>query len=286
MEKEKELQEELQEMNECEECAPSVMDSDYILKIEPTLRWLRVQVGSIWFADTRHALLVKETGKVPLYYFPKKDVRFDLLSKSGKHIYVEHKGVATFWDLKLGEKVIENAVWGYESPEPEAAELQDYVTIAWSAMDHWYEESEEVFGHARDPYVRVEEIASSRRVQVTLNGMMVADSTRPVIVFETNLMPRYYLPAEDIRMDLLIPSDLKTRCPYKGEASYWSVQAGDKFYENVVWGYPEPVAELPKIKGMYSFYNEKIDRMTIDGMDWQDLIVDKKTMSYPDVNPY
>ena len=136
-------------------------------------------------------------------------------------------------------------------------------------MDHWYEEEEKIFLHPRDPYTRIDAIPSSRHIQVILNGKVVADSTRPVILFETGLTPRYYLPKEEIKTEYLIPSELKTQCPYKGWASYLSTKVDEKLYEDIVWVYEEPVPELPKIKGLYSFYNEKVDELIIDGEKWK-----------------
>ena len=87
---------------------------------------------------------------------------------------------------------------------------------------------------------------------------------RPVLLFETGLPIRYYIPQEDIRMDLLSASRAVTHCPYKGAASYWSIKIGDEVRRNVVWGYLDPIEEIPKIKGLLSFFNEKLD-IYVDG---------------------
>ncbi len=127
-----------------------------------------------------------------------------------------------------------------------------------------YEEEEEVFVHARDPYKRVDAIASSRHVEVSVGGVTVADSRRPILLFETMLPTRYYLPREDVRMDVLQSSDTKTRCPYKGIASYWSARVGDRLVLDIVWSYPDPIKENPKIKELMCFFNERVD-LTVDG---------------------
>ncbi len=100
--------------------------------------------------------------------------------------------------------------------------MAGYIAFYWSKMDAWYEEDERAFAHARDPYKLMDTRRSSRHVRVALNGTMVADTTRPTLLFETGLPVRYYIPREDVRMDLLTPSPTRTQCAYKGEASYWS----------------------------------------------------------------
>ncbi len=131
-------------------------------------------------------------------------------------------------------------------------------------IDAWFEEDEEVFVHPRDPYHRVDVLESSRHVKVTVNGEVVARTERPKILFETGLPPRYYIPPEDVRTDLLTPTDKKTSCPYKGVASYWSVEASGERAEDIVWGYPEPIAAVEKIRDHLSFFNEKVD-LEVDG---------------------
>src|SRR5262249_34978074 len=130
--------------------------------------------------------------------------------------------------------------------------------------DQWFEEDEEIYIHPRDPYTRVEILASSRRVQVEIDGVQVADSVRPRLLFETGLPVRYYLPKTDVRMDLLSPSATPTGCPYKGEASYYDITVDGTVYPDHVWWYPTPLPESQKIIGLVAFYNEKVD-IIVDG---------------------
>ena len=143
--------------------------------------------------------------------------------------------------------------------------ITGYSRIAWDGVDSWFEEDEEVFKHPRDPYHRVDVLHSSRHVRVSVDGVVLADSTNPRLLFETNLPVRYYLPKLDIRMDLLSPTDKSTVCPYKGTAEYWSVTVNDRTYQNLAWGYRAPVPEASKIAGLVSFYNEKVD-LEVDGV--------------------
>src|SRR5215217_7961226 len=123
----------------------------------------------------------------------------------------------------------------------------------------WYEEDGEVFVHPRDPYHRVDVLQSSRHVRVFVNREVVAETERPRILFETGLPPRYYIPPEDVREDVLLESEKTTRCPYKGIASYWSVEARGERVGNLVWYYSDTITEATKIEGHLCFFNEKVD---------------------------
>jgi len=132
-------------------------------------------------------------------------------------------------------------------------------------VDHWIEEDEEIFGHARDPYSRVDVRPSSRRVQVTLNGETIADTRRGMFLFETGHPTRYYIPQQDVRMELLTRSPSSTVCPYKGTASYWSARVGDRTVEDVAWAYLDPLPDCPRIAGYLCFYPDKLDRIEVEG---------------------
>ena len=134
----------------------------------------------------------------------------------------------------------------------------------WAEMDEWLEEDEPVYTHPRDPYTRVDILASSQHVRVEIDGVTVADSVRPHILFETHLPPRYYLPLPDVRTELLVPSDTTSHCPYKGTAGYWSVDAGHGVHPDLVWIYRTPLPESQKVAGLACFYNEKVD-LYLDG---------------------
>ncbi len=195
------------------------------------------------------------------YYFPQADVRMDVLEPTA---YGRDPGEARYWAVKVGDRVADQAAWTLLDPPPDRAALKDHITFDWDKMDAWYEEEEEVFVHARDPHTRVDVLASSRHVRVVIAGHTVADTHRPHLLFETSLPTRYYIPREDVRMDLLEPTELTTRCPYKGIASYWSVKFGDAPATNVAWSYPSPIPECPKIKELLCFFNERVD-LYVDG---------------------
>jgi uncharacterized protein (DUF427 family) len=134
------------------------------------------------------------------------------------------------------------------------------VRFDWAAMDAWYEEDEQVFVHPRNPYARVDAVRSSRPVRVELDGVVLAESTSPVVVFETGLPARFYLPRTAVRFEHLVPSDTVTACPYKGTTSaWWSVRVGDRTHADLAWSYDFPTREVLPIAGLVAFYNEKVD---------------------------
>ena len=235
------------------------------VRLEPNHRRVRAFVDGIAIADSVRSLYLFEKGHLPVYYFPKTDVRFDLLDASDHTTHCPRKGDAVYWTIAVGERRIENAVWGYPVPLPGAPDLADYVAFYWDRVDNWFEEDEEVFVHPRDPYKRIDAIRSSRHVEVRVNGQTIAETRRPVLLFETGLPTRYYIPKLDIRLELLVPSAKTTACPYKGIASYYSVVAPPAdIVEDIAWVYPNPIPQIPTIENHIAFFNEHID-LIVDG---------------------
>jgi uncharacterized protein (DUF427 family) len=164
-------------------------------------------------------------------------------------------GIATAFDVVAGGVVRPRAAWSYhDGPLPA---LRDRVRFEWAAMDAWFEEDEEVFVHPRDPGVRVQTLPSSRRVVVEVDGVVVADTVRPVFLYETRLPRRTYIPKLDVRMDLLRPSESVSACPYKGLARYWDVVTPAGAHADLAWSYPAPLREAAAIAGMVAFYDER-----------------------------
>ena len=234
-------------------------------ELVPSPRWVRGKLGHVTVADSKRVMLLRETGRLPVYYFPEADVRTDLLTPSGHAVQHPRFGEASFFDLAAGGKAAAQAAWTYRDVPPEAPGLKGYVAFEWNKLDAWFEEDDEVFVHARDPYKRIDVCHGSRHVRVVIGGETVADTRRPRLLFETGLPTRYYIPKADVRMDLLEPSDTHTRCPYKGVASYYSVKVGDARFPDLVWYYPTPIPECPKIEDLVCFFNEKVD-IHVDGV--------------------
>ncbi len=158
----------------------------------------------------------------------------------------------------------EHAAWSYPHPLPEGPQLQGYLAFYWDQMDAWYEEEQQVYAHARDPYKRVDILPNSRHVRIVLGGVTIADTQRPLLLLETGLPIRYYIPEQDIRMEFLDPAETTTHCPYKGMATYWSARIGEKVFKDIVWSYHEPLPESIPIAHYLCFYNERVDAIYFD----------------------
>lgn len=232
------------------------------VKVEQGHKRVRAMVAGETVVDSRRPLLVWEKPYYPTYYFPPDDVRMDLLVETAETRKSPSRGVSHTYNLKTQAGEVPAAAWMY--PDSAIEEISGYVAFKWREMDHWFEEDEEVFVHARDPYTRVDILRSSRHVKVSIGGEVIAESSSPALLFETGLPTRYYLPPTDVRWDLLEKTDHRTECPYKGVAEYWSVRAGGELHENIVWSYPFPTLESAKIAGLICFYDEKVDT-EVDG---------------------
>lgn len=245
---------------------PGPMDSSdatrYVLETSP--RRVRVMCAGEVVADSTSVRLLFETGKLPVYYFPEGDVRRDVLTVSGREDSDEVKGRTEFFDLNIGGRAFGEAAWRCAGQSDRGPDIGDLIAFDWNKMDAWFEEDEEVFVHARDPYHRVDVVESSRYVQVGIDGTTVGDSRRPMMLFETGLPTRYYLPKMDVRLELLERSDSRTACPYKGTAEYFNVRTEKGLVEDIAWCYETPIPEAPKIAGRLCFYDERVD-VTIDG---------------------
>jgi uncharacterized protein (DUF427 family) len=232
--------------------------------VEPTPRWVRVRVAGTWLADSRRALLLTwfGPGRLPTYCFPPGDVRADLLTGAGD---TAPDGVSTRYDLTVDGRTLAGAASVFQDPPPQLADLRDHVTFSWRDPEvEWFEEAQPVFAHPRVPTHRVDAVPSERHVRIEVDGVTLAESGRPVAVFETGLPTRWYLPREDVRMDLLEPTGTVTACPYKGTARWWSARTPAGTRTDLAWSYPEPVVEAPLLAGLVAFFDEHVD-VHLDG---------------------
>jgi uncharacterized protein (DUF427 family) len=234
------------------------------LYLEPTPKRIRVVIGGETIADSRRAMLLQESGLQPVYYFPPEDVRSDLLEPTDKHTHCPKKGEASYYTIRVGDRVVENGAWYYPEPLDAAPPITNLIAFYWGKVDTWLEEDEEVFGHARDPYHRVDVRKTARHIKVSLDGQLLAETNRAVALFESNLPTRWYIPQEDV-VAQLERSDKDTICPYKGHAGYYSVRLADgELAEDLIWYYADPLPEAGAIAGLLCFYNEKVD-LELDG---------------------
>jgi uncharacterized protein (DUF427 family) len=232
--------------------------------VEQGAKRIRVYLGGELVADTSRPLLVWDKLQYPAYYFPLADVRAELLTAEGVPSRLPGWGDGQVFTVRAGGKEAGSAAVRYEDAPFE--EIRDAIRFDWHAMDAWFEEDEQVFTHPRNPYTRVDILASSRHVRVEANGVIIAATAKPTLLFETGLPVRCYLPKTDVRMDLLIPTERVTDCPYKGQAEYWSVQLGDRLIPDVAWSYRTPFLESQRIAGLLSFYPDKV-QVYLDGVE-------------------
>ena len=224
------------------------------LFLDPFPRRVRARLAGETVLDTTRGALLHESALLPRFYAPLDDVRADLLERTDHATHCPFKGDASYWSIRVGDRVAENAVWTYEDPIPEARWLKGLASIYPERVDAWLDEDEEIDGHLRDPYHRVDARRSTRRLEVRAGDELVARSERLAVVFETGLPLRFYLPREDVLADLR-PSPTRAVCPYKGRASYWSLDG----VEDAAWSYEEPLEAMIGARGYVAFDAEKVD---------------------------
>jgi uncharacterized protein (DUF427 family) len=234
------------------------------MQIETSSKRVRAYLAGTPVVDTIRARLVWENPHYPAYYLPREDVRAGVLVPTDETRDSPERGLARYFDVRVGERVAAKAAWQYpDSPVPE---LRNLVRFEWKALDAWFEEEEEVFVHPHDPHKRIDVLHGSRHVVVSLRGVVLAETRRPVLLFETGLPARYYFSKTDVRMELLTPIAKRTGCAYKGFASYWVyAENGKVIEEDVAWSYAMPLPECAKIAGMLGFYDETLD-IDVDGV--------------------
>ncbi len=240
------------------------LSQELAFRWEDSQRRVRVIFARLTIADSTRVMRLQEYGRLPVYYFPLEDVRQEVLEATDHHTHSPLKGEASYWTIRVGDRVAENAAWSYLNPLPAGPQVKGYIAFYWHLMDAWYEEEEQVYGHARDPYKRVDILSSSRHVRVVVGGQTIADTHHPGLLLETGGPTRYYIPEQDVRMELLEASGTTTRCPYKGQASYWSARIGAKDFRDIVWSYREPLAACSPIDGFLCFFNERVDAIYVD----------------------
>lgn len=253
------------------------------LRYEPTAKRIRAVVGDETVVDSTRAVLLWEPRRVvPSYAVPVDDVRGELVpagaagandvDQLGVRVpalserpvldprvpFAAHTAEGDVVDVRAAGQVRPGA--GFR---PSDADLAGYVVLDFGAFDAWYEEDEHNLAHPRDPFHRIDVLASSREVTLELDGQVLAQSSRPVLLFETMLPTRYYLPREDVRAEL-IPSDTRTYCAYKGQASYWSIPVGDDLVADLAWTYQYPLHDALKVGGLVAFFDERVD-VLVDG---------------------
>jgi uncharacterized protein (DUF427 family) len=225
--------------------------------IEPVPRRIRAMLDGKTVLDTTKALYLWEWEFYPQYYIPLADVNQGVLVDED-HEAKLRRGTTKAYGLRSGEVVKRGAARLYTESDIDA--IVGHLRFEWNELDSWFEEDEEVFVHPRSPYVRVDALRSTSDVRIELNGLVLAHSTSPVLVFETGLPTRYYVSKSSLNFEHLIGSKTVTSCPYKGNTSeYWSVRSGETVHKDLAWSYGFPTRQLLPIAGLVAFYNEAVD---------------------------
>src|SRR4051812_14027417 len=231
-------------------------------RVEPVPRRIRGFLGGEVVFDTTHASYVWEVPYYPQYYIPRADVRDEFLVDDG-HAQKVQFGPSRLYSLTGGGVVRKGAARAFDADGGGVA--AGTVRFDWDALD-WFEEDEAIVGHPRNPYARVDALRSHRHVKVELEGVLLAETHTPVLLFETGLPTRYYIDRTDVSFANLETSDTQSLCPYKGTTSgYWSVRVGDTVHPDLAWTYDYPLPAVAPIARMIAFYNEKVD-VTVDGV--------------------
>ena len=234
--------------------------------IEPVPRRIRAVLAGETVLDSTRVRYVWEWPNYPQYYVPWEDVRTDFLVPEG---FTQHspRGVVDLHGLQVGDRHLRRAARLLR--DATVAGLENTVRFEWEALDAWFEEDERVFVHPRNPYAHVDAVRSTRRVRIESEGVVIADSSSPVMVFETGLPTRYYLNRTEVDFRYLVRSDTVTACPYKGTTSrYWGIRIGERVQPDLAWVYDFPSLPLLPIAGLIAFYNEKVD-VFVDGEQQQ-----------------
>jgi len=226
-----------------------------LLFAEPLRRRMRVKFAGAWIADSEDVVLLHEPGRYPVAYFPLADVRPNVLVRENRTTQHQDLGDTAWFNVSVGDRSIEHAAWQHNSLPDHAGVLQGRVAFAWRAMDAFYEEDERIVGHAADPYHRIDIRQSSRRLVVRLGDRVIADTTRPVVLFESGFAPRWYVRREDIEETALTPAERQTFCPYKGLASYYDI--GSR--KNAAWSYAKAWPEVARVSNLVSFEPDEVD---------------------------
>lgn len=226
-----------------------------LLFAEPLRRRMRVRFADQWIVDSEDVVLLHEPHLYPVAYFPLSDLLPGVLVDENRTTQHRDLGATAWFGVSVGERRVDHAAWRLTALPAYAGLLQDRVAFAWRLMDAFYEEDERIVGHAADAYHRIDIRQTSRRLVVKADDRMVADTKRPLVLFESGFAPRWYVPREDIDANALTPVEGQTFCPYKGLASYYDV--GDR--KKAAWSYPEAWPEVARISGLVSFEPDKID---------------------------
>ena len=225
-----------------------------LLFAEPLRRRLRVKLAGEWIADSEGVLLLHEPGHYPVAYFPLTDVRPGVLLTENRTTHHRDLGRTDWFTVAVGDRRATRGAWQYTALPDHAGELRSRVAFAWRAMDAFHEEDERIVGHAADAYHRIDIRQSSRHLVVKDGARTIADTVRPIVLFESGFAPRWYVPRDDVDQSALIPAEGQTFCPYKGLCSYYNI--GE--HRRAAWSYLRSWLEVARISNLVSFEPDEV----------------------------
>ena len=231
-----------------------------MLFAEPLRRRMRVRFGDQWIADSEDVVLLHEPGRYPVAYFPRDDIRPEFLIAEDRVTQHPDLGEMRWFTVGAGQREANHAAWHYAALPPYATVLDARVAFAWRAMDAFYEEDDRIVGHAADFYHRIDIRATSRHLVVRDGDAVIADTRRPVALYESGFAPRWYVNRDDVVESALEPVEGQTFCPYKGLASYYNIRD----HKRAAWSYVNAWPEVGRVGNLVSFEPDKID-VYLDG---------------------
>jgi uncharacterized protein (DUF427 family) len=232
-----------------------------MLFAEPLRRRMRVRFGGGWIADSEDVVLLHEPGRYPVAYFPLGDITAGALELTEHTTQHRDLGPTSWYTVQVGETSTLRAAWQHTDLPGYAADLTGRVAFAWRAMDAFYEEDERIVGHAADNYHRIDIRQTSRQLTARHQGRVIADSVRPLVLYESGFAPRWYVPRADVDASALTHVEGQTFCPYKGLCSYYDIAEARK----AAWSYEDAWTEVRRISGLVSFEPDQVD-VDLDGI--------------------
>ena len=233
---------------------------------EPYPKRLRVELNGRVVADSRGVRALHESGKMMVLYVPFGDVDLSCLARGSRRSATPLLGMASQWTVSVDGLTAEDAAWSHDQPPEAAGFVRGFMGFALDKMGAWYLEEERGYAHPRDPYHRFDVHRGAQYVVVRHAGQIVAETRRPQLLFETGSPTRYYLPAEDVRVELLTSSATVSQCPYKGDGQHWNLRtAKGRAVADAAWTLPRPLVEANVVADHFCFYSERVD-VVVDGV--------------------
>ena len=231
-----------------------------VLYAEPLRRRMRAEVGRRTVVRSDNAVVLFEPGRYPVAYFPIGDFAEGALRPTDHRTTHPELGETAWFEVVGDTRTAGRGAWQHVGLPAHAPILEGKVALAWRAMDAFFEEDDRILGHASDPYHRIDIRHTSRHLVVRAGERVVADTTGPLVLYESGFAPRWYVPPDDVVAEALALTDLQTFCPYKGIASYYDIDGA----RNAAWSYRAAFDDVAPIGDLVSFEPDRVE-VSLDG---------------------